>query len=577
MFGNEYSTQEEATAADAAYNNTEPTPATTVPRASTATPSTFYDAFGNEYSTQAEASAADAVTQVQTNTAPAPADWLTSLGSAASGLGSSAKSIYDTVKNTLGLTNAEMLGLGTGALTLFSQLNKPAYNPKTPAQLLAMQPSNTPAGFTPTQLAAMQVPLKVGNQLATQSAASMPSPIVAGTGAPGVTTGPISSAFGAGYGMPVKSQPVAQRYGSSGSDPSISPTYTAQAPDNIAPPVYSFEPWQMNQESLSPYSGGQFPPDYAGPSPVKSDPAGSSIPLKTGLPPGTTLGQTNADGSMVWSGTGWYANTSTPVEKNTLMNPTPTLTSSQVDPSIKASDYAGPLPSPTPSPTPTTSPSNITTPTGALTQINNTPTLTSSQVSPSVYTPASYSTAAQDNALQAAYSQSGYYDSGDYEGFMGSPTARAVQASVSTQGVPTFAKGGSVGPLSRVTPHPCVKQPLTFANGGSEDDESEDPSASDSTPEDPLEDDELEGPMVGFVAGEGGGQDDLVEARLSPGEYVFDAESVSMLGDGNNEEGARKLDELRQKLRAEKRAAPSGKIAPPAKGALSYIKGGLND
>lgn len=81
-------------------------------------------------------------------------------------------------------------------------------------------------------------------------------------------------------------------------------------------------------------------------------------------------------------------------------------------------------------------------------------------------------------------------------------------------------------------------------------------------------------PFVGFVQGEGGGQDDLIDASLSAGEYVFDAETVSMLGDGNNEEGARKLDELRASLRAHKRSAPDDQIAPPAQGALSYMNGG---
>lgn len=81
----------------------------------------------------------------------------------------------------------------------------------------------------------------------------------------------------------------------------------------------------------------------------------------------------------------------------------------------------------------------------------------------------------------------------------------------------------------------------------------------------------------GFVgAGEGGGQDDMIDARLSPGEYVFDAESVSMLGDGDNAAGARKLDELREAMRAHKRSAPPDEIAPKAQGPLSYMKGGLN-
>ena len=97
---------------------------------------------------------------------------------------------------------------------------------------------------------------------------------------------------------------------------------------------------------------------------------------------------------------------------------------------------------------------------------------------------------------------------------------------------------------------------------------------------------EVEGPLsqtfdssqfVGYVgAGEGGGQDDMIDARLSPGEYVFDAESVSMLGDGDNAAGARKLDELREAMRAHKRSAPNDEIAPRALGPLSYMNGGLN-
>ena len=81
----------------------------------------------------------------------------------------------------------------------------------------------------------------------------------------------------------------------------------------------------------------------------------------------------------------------------------------------------------------------------------------------------------------------------------------------------------------------------------------------------------------GYVgSGEGGGQDDLIEAKLSPGEYVFDAESVSMLGDGDNAAGARKLDELRAAMREHKRSAPPDEIAPKSLGPLSYLNGGQN-
>jgi hypothetical protein len=38
-------------------------------------------------------------------------------------------------------------------------------------------------------------------------------------------------------------------------------------------------------------------------------------------------------------------------------------------------------------------------------------------------------------------------------------------------------------------------------------------------------------------------------ARLSSGEFVFDAATVAAFGDGNNAAGARKLDKLRKAIR----------------------------
>lgn len=75
-----------------------------------------------------------------------------------------------------------------------------------------------------------------------------------------------------------------------------------------------------------------------------------------------------------------------------------------------------------------------------------------------------------------------------------------------------------------------------------------------------------------FVRGPGGGQDDKVSAALSPGEYVFDASATSELGDGNPEEGARKLDKLRVAIRKHKRSAPASSIPPKAKKFGQYSK-----
>jgi len=76
-----------------------------------------------------------------------------------------------------------------------------------------------------------------------------------------------------------------------------------------------------------------------------------------------------------------------------------------------------------------------------------------------------------------------------------------------------------------------------------------------------------------YVQGDGGGQDDLIDARLADGEYVFDADIVAALGDGSNKEGAAKLDKMREAIRAHKRSVPNDKIPPKAKSPLAYLKG----
>lgn len=57
----------------------------------------------------------------------------------------------------------------------------------------------------------------------------------------------------------------------------------------------------------------------------------------------------------------------------------------------------------------------------------------------------------------------------------------------------------------------------------------------------------------GLVRGQGSGQEDTVPAMLAPYEYVMTAEEVSAAGDGNPEEGAKKLGALGRTLVKEKR------------------------
>lgn len=66
-----------------------------------------------------------------------------------------------------------------------------------------------------------------------------------------------------------------------------------------------------------------------------------------------------------------------------------------------------------------------------------------------------------------------------------------------------------------------------------------------------------------YVQGPGDGTNDQIPARLSAGEYVLDAQTVSMLGNGDNKAGASALDKFRENLRKHKGGALSqGKMAP---------------
>jgi hypothetical protein len=77
-----------------------------------------------------------------------------------------------------------------------------------------------------------------------------------------------------------------------------------------------------------------------------------------------------------------------------------------------------------------------------------------------------------------------------------------------------------------------------------------------------------------LASGSGTGRDDTISARLSDGEYVIDAETVALLGDGSNKSGAKKLDQMRKEIRMQKgKKLVKGAISSDAKSPLNYLRG----
>jgi hypothetical protein len=77
------------------------------------------------------------------------------------------------------------------------------------------------------------------------------------------------------------------------------------------------------------------------------------------------------------------------------------------------------------------------------------------------------------------------------------------------------------------------------------------------------------------VEGAGDGRDDKIPALLSDGEYVIDAETVALLGNGSNKAGAKLLDGFRVKVRKQKgKKLARGKFSDNAKRPEQYMAGG---
>jgi len=77
------------------------------------------------------------------------------------------------------------------------------------------------------------------------------------------------------------------------------------------------------------------------------------------------------------------------------------------------------------------------------------------------------------------------------------------------------------------------------------------------------------------VQGAGDGRSDDIPAVLSDGEYVIDAETVALLGNGSNKAGAAQLDRFRANVRKHKgKELAKGRFSVNAKAPQAYMAGG---
>jgi hypothetical protein len=77
------------------------------------------------------------------------------------------------------------------------------------------------------------------------------------------------------------------------------------------------------------------------------------------------------------------------------------------------------------------------------------------------------------------------------------------------------------------------------------------------------------------VQGAGDGRSDDIPAVLSDGEYVIDAETVALLGNGSNKAGAAQLDRFRANIRKHKgKELAKGRFSVNAKNPQAYMAGG---
>lgn len=76
----------------------------------------------------------------------------------------------------------------------------------------------------------------------------------------------------------------------------------------------------------------------------------------------------------------------------------------------------------------------------------------------------------------------------------------------------------------------------------------------------------------GSIKGPGSGVEDKIPAMLSDGEHVWDASTTSLLGDGSNEEGHRRIERLKQMIRADAGMKNPKKVGGHQRGLGALLK-----
>ena len=145
------------------------------------------------------------------------------------------------------------------------------------------------------------------------------------------------------------------------------------------------------------------------------------------------------------------------------------------------------------------------------------------------------------------YDTGGLYSYGEAQGehqFYGPTVYTPVEY---TQPVVQAAQGGSIGALNSQAPSYYRYGAMPMAMGGYA--------------------------SGGLKSVHEDGRSDHIPAMLSDGEYVIDAETVALLGNGSNEAGANRLEQMRQEIRKQKgKALSKGKFSSDAKSPLAYLK-----